>query len=191
MRLVLVGCLSLSLVACATRSVVSRPASVDRQAEMLQAIAAQGEAGDWLVIRGVHATDNLVASLSNQPVSHAAVLDPERGQVIEAEASGVHASPLADFVGKSARLLLIKPEGATPENRSAAVAKARARIGHPYDFLGLVGLDQSERFYCSELVLSLYPRTAEGNPRPWVVPPGQLWHWGKIVYDSGPLPPVH
>ena len=108
--------------------------------------------------------------------------------IIEAEAIGVHATPLADFVGKSARLLLIKPQGATAETRAAAVAKARARIGRPYDFLGLVGLDQAERYYCSELALSVFPRTAAGNPRPWVVPPGQLWHWGRIVYDSGPTP---
>ena len=187
-RFALLALLSLSLVACATRSVVSRPANADGQAQMLQAIAAQGEPGDWLVIRGIHATDNLVASLSNQPLSHAAVFDPERGQVIEAEAIGVHATPLADFVGKSARLLLIKPQGATAETRAAAVAKARARIGRPYDFLGLVGLDQAERYYCSELALSVFPRAVAGNPRPWVVPPGQLWHWGRIVYDSGPTP---
>ncbi|KFN44221.1 hypothetical protein N789_07325 [Arenimonas oryziterrae DSM 21050 = YC6267] len=182
-----VAAIALQLSACAMQPRVHDAAPDDRQAAMLQAIHSQGEAGDWLVIRGVHATDNAVASLSNQPLSHAAVLDPERGVVIEAEGVGVHETPIADFVAKSRRLLLIKPEAATAATRPAAIARARGLVGKGYDFLGLAGVNVRDRYYCTELALTIYPLTRGSDPLPAVVPPGQLWHWGTIAFDSGPV----
>jgi len=180
------------LAACATRIVEVPPeaeSKTRRDAVTLAELRALGRPGDWLVIRGYHATDNLVAAVTNKPFSHAAVLDPERGEVVEAEAHGVHTSTLAAFVAKSHRLLLIRPVWAGEEaSAAAAVAKARSLVGRQYDFLGLIGLNVPDTYYCSELALEVYRpyiRPRDVVPRP--IEPGQLHHYGRILFDSGPL----
>jgi permuted papain-like amidase YaeF/Yiix C92 family enzyme len=178
------------LAACAAAPFdVARPAPEARHdAATLSEVRALGRGGDWLVIRGYHLSDNLVASLTNKPFSHAAVLDRENDSVIEAEAQGVHVTALPDFVAKSHRLLLIRPIWSTAASGEAAVRKARAVVGRPYDFLGLIGLDIPERFYCSGLTVEVYRpfiHDADLVPRP--VEPGQLHYWGRILYDSGAI----
>lgn len=177
-----------TLTACATQRHVTGPAPAGTRAAMLVAIAERGEPGNWLAILGIHASDDAVATLTNQPLSHAAVLDPARGMVIEAEGIGIHDTPIAEFVAKAQRLLIIKPQAATAETRNAALVRARGLVGHGYDFTGLAGLNTRDRYYCTELALAIYPAVPGANPLPRVVPPGQLWHWGTIAYDSGPVP---
>ncbi len=188
----LAGLLLCALAAgCATRAVEERPgdeARVPRDQATLSALRTLGRDGDWLVIRGYHATDNLVASLTNKPFSHAAVLDLARDQVIEAEAQGVHASTLPEFVAKSHRLLLIRPVWSDATTSQAALQKARSLVGRQYDFLGLIGFSVPDTYYCSELTLEIYRpwvRRDDVVPRP--VEPGQLHYWGRILYDSGAL----
>lgn len=177
--------------ACATHFAETPPAAglkSERDAATLAQVRSLGGAGDWLVIRGYHATDNLVASLTNKPLSHAAVLDPEHDQVIEAEAQGIHASPLSEFVAKSHRLLLIRPVWADARTSLAAARRARELVGKQYDFLGLIGFNIPDRYYCSELTLEVYRpyiRREDIVPRP--IEPGQLFYWGRILYDSGAL----
>jgi hypothetical protein len=179
------------IAACATRVIEippEREAKEAHDAATLAAVRELGRPGDWLVSRGYHATDNLVAALTNKPFSHAAVLDLERGQVIEAESQGVHISTLAAFVAKSHRLLLVRPIWATGESAAAAVVEARRLVGRPYDFLGLIGVNVPDTYYCSELAVVVYRpyiRQHELIPRP--VEPGQLHHYGRILFDSGPL----
>ena len=174
---------------CATPAVVKPPAldvKSARDAEMLAEIRRVGRNADWLVIRGYHATDNFVSVVTDTPWSHAAVLDLENDQVIEAEGQGVHTSPLPQFVARSHRLLVVRPAWAGEKASADALRKARALVGKGYDFLGLVGLNVPERYYCSELAIAVYrghiPPT-EHIPRP--VAPSQLHYWGKILYDSG------
>jgi hypothetical protein len=177
--------------ACATRFVEVPPeasAKSERDAITLSELKALGRSGDWLVIRGYHVTDNVVASLTNKPFSHAAVLDLERDQVIEAEAQGVHTSSLADFVAKSHRLLLIRPVWEDAHSAQVALTKARSLVGRQYDFLGLIGFNIPDTYYCSELVLEVYRPFVRRNdivPRP--IEPGQLHHYGRILFDSGAL----
>ncbi len=124
-NLSLTGLLWLSLTGCAVRPIVNlAEPSLSRQQQehaTLVAIRQRGQTGDWLVIRGVHATDNLVASMTNMALSHAGVLDLAQMQVIEADGSGVHLTPLPEFIGKSARLMLIRPQWSGGE---VAVARA-------------------------------------------------------------------
>lgn len=179
-----------SLFLACSRSVVVHPSShrETREAAMLNALRSKGLPGDWLVIRGYHATDNLVSALTNSPFSHAAVLDPERDQVIEAEGVGLHTTPTADFVKKAQRLMLVRAQWATiPERQGAAVAKARSLVGRPYDFMGLVGLNVPNRYYCSELAVAVYaPHVSRLRDHiPPVVPPDQLHYWGTVIWDSG------
>ena len=117
-------------------------------AQALQEIRRAGRNGDWLVIRGYHVTDNMVSAVTGTPWSHAAVLDLDNDRVIEAEAPGVHFTPLAAFVAKSHRLLLVRPLWSNEKTAPEALARARSSVGKGYDFLGLTGVDVPERFYC-------------------------------------------
>jgi uncharacterized protein YycO len=119
-----------------------------------------------------------------------ALLDPERGQVIEAEGKGLHTTPLADFMKKAHRLILMRPMWATtPERQRAAVEKARALVGRPYDFTGLVGLNVADRYYCSELAVAVYaPHASRKDHLPAVIPPADMHYWATVLWDSGPVP---
>jgi hypothetical protein len=183
----------LLLSACATPAVVTSPAADLRavhDARVLDEVRRLGRNGDWLVIRGYHATDHIVSVATNTPWSHAAVLDKDGDQVVEAEGKGVHTTSLADFVLKSHRLLLVRPNWATDQSSLEAVLNARRSVGKGYDFLGLAGLDIPDRYYCSELAVAVYRShipTGTQIPRP--VAPAQLHYWGRILYDSGD--PLH
>lgn len=90
---------------------------------------------------------------------------------------------------ESHRLMLVRPMWADERSREAAIAKARAVVGRPYDFLGLVGLDVPDRFYSSGLAVEIYrPLIGERDLVPHPVVPGQLHYWGQVLFDSGPVP---
>ena len=175
---------------CATPLVVHPPGDrQEREALALREVVRLGQPGDWLVMRGYHATDNLVSAATDEPFSHVAVLDPERGQVIEAEGKGLHTAPLADFLHRAHRVILMRPMWATtPERQRVAVEKARSLMGRPYDFTGLVGLNVADRYYCSELAVAVYaPHASRKDRLPLVIPPGDMHHWATILWDSGPV----
>lgn len=103
--------LSLLLAGCAVHSIERFSASdteADRQARVVAAVRELGRDGDWVVIRGYHASDNLVSSLTNMPFSHAAVLDADRDEVIEAE------SPRVRWVSSTWRAVLLRVREGTP-----------------------------------------------------------------------------
>ncbi|WP_156970836.1 YiiX/YebB-like N1pC/P60 family cysteine hydrolase [Andreprevotia chitinilytica] len=182
--------LAAALTGCAVHPMQQKIAESATSAAMLDAIMRLGKQGDWLAIRGLHETDNLVATVTNMPLSHAAILDLEKQQVIEAEGIGIHTTPLADFTAKSERLLLIHPVWATEEKAHAAVIQARELVGKQYNYLGLLGFNVPDRYYCTELAMVVYkPYPSLPNPIPPVIEPGQLWHWGTVIYDSGPVLP--
>ncbi|UQZ91101.1 hypothetical protein C4J81_18510 [Deltaproteobacteria bacterium Smac51] len=170
----------------AVRSVVKSPEAIAEVS--VSEIRRHLHNGDWLVIRGVTAADNLVTMATNMPLSHAAIYDLENDQVIEADGSGVHVTPLADFVAKAQRLLVIRPVWSGPETSAAAVARARSWLGSGYNFTGLVGLSVPNRYYCTQLAIRAYePFMADmPNPVPLVIAPGQMYHWGRIMFDTGP-----
>jgi uncharacterized protein YycO len=187
---ILVALASAGLLAgCATSVVVTPPATdlkSAREAQILADIRRFGRNGDWLVIRGYHDTDHFVAAVTNTPWSHAAVLDLDRDEVVEADAKGVHRSSLAVFLQKTHRLLIVRPDWSTEKTSLEALASARSHIGKGYDFLGLVGVNNAERFYCSELAVAVYrPYMPAGQRIPRPVAPSQLHYWGRILYDSG------
>jgi uncharacterized protein YycO len=180
----------LLLLGCATPVVVHAPANrQEREAQALREISRLGQPGDWLVMRGYHVTDNLVSALTDASFSHVAVLDPERGQVIEAEGKGLHTAPLADFMHRAHLVILMRPMWATTaERQQAAVDRARSLVGRPYDFLGLVGLKVPDSYYCSELAVAAYaPHPSRKDRLPLVIPPGDMHHWATILWDSGPV----
>jgi hypothetical protein len=158
-------------------------AETDRWVALVRAKANQG---DWLVVRGSHPGDQAVAAATLGWLSHAAVLDQDRGEVIEALAGGVQVTPLRKLLAGAHRLLIVRPPGWTPEEGQAAVARARSRVGRKYDWLGLVGAQQDARFYCTELAVDAY----RGRERKWkvgrIIFPADMPALGSVVLDTGP-----
>ena len=195
MRTVLAPLLLILFVWGCTAPILVRPPAdrQEREALALREVTRLGQSGDWLVMRGYHATDNLVSAVTAEPFSHVAVLDAERGLVIEAEGRGLHTAPLADFLHRAHRVILMRHLWATtPERQQAAVDKARSLVGRPYDFTGLVGLNVADRYYCSELAVAAYaPHASRKDRLPLVIPPGDMHHWATILWDSGPVPTSH
>lgn len=180
----------LLLASCAGDVLVSpldEPLHSEQTLVFFDQIIELGRDGDWLVTRGYHSSDVFVSGATGSPLSHAAVLDLSRGEVIEAEAAGIHSTDLRVFVDKSHRIQLIRPVWSTAEKGRQAVARARALIGSPYDLPGIFGIDCPDRYYCSELTVHVYnDHVRDSDEIPNVIEPGQLHHWGTVLYDSGP-----
>lgn len=180
---------ALSLSACATRFVEKPLPATEKnvwQQTTTQSIRSIARDGDWIVARGYHLTDNSVAVLTNSVFSHAAMVDLTHNQVIEAEATGVHTTPLNEFIGRLHRVVLVRPVWSTVQTGQQALQTATNWLGHSYDFTGLIGIGTPERFYCSELALKAYqPFFRKGDIFPPVIEPGQLLYYGQVLYDSG------
>ena len=127
-----------------------------------------------------------MAALTRATLSHAVVFDKQTEEVIEAVSSGVRVTPLRVLLAQAHRLQIIRPPGWTPEAGAAAVARARARVGRKYDWLGLVGAQDDKRFYCTELAVDCY----EGRKAGWkvgaVIFPADMQTIGTLTFDSGP-----
>jgi hypothetical protein len=152
----------------------------------ISAVHSSARQGAWLVLRGYHVSDALVAAVTDAPVSHVVVYDRATDEVIEATAEGVHVSTLRDVLDRSHRVLIYEPEGWTEADGAAAVARARGVVGSGYDFLGLIGLGSDRRFYCSELAVWAYEPARRGWSVPAVIKPEQIGRFGRVLYDSGP-----
>lgn len=181
-------CVALLLSGCLARPLV-RPADGAGRALQTQvieqAVAATANTGDWLVIRGYHATDALVANATGIPLSHVGIYNGERQEVVGAEGKGVQRESLASFISRSDRVLVIRPRWRSDENAAQAWAAAEALVGRDYDFLGTIGFNQPNRYYCSELALHVYRPWWRGAERfPKVIKPGELYLFGTILYDS-------
>ena len=177
------------LVSCAAgaRGLERRvgPEYADEVASWKKMIEAHGETGYWLVVRGYHASDDLIAMSTNSELSHALILDAETASVIEAVAVGVIESPLSRVIEESHRIQLIRPRGWTPERGREAVAKARSVVGSGYDFAGIVGLPFEEYFYCSELAAwSMSIPVDHAGPQ-HVLHPKNLYQLGELLVDTG------
>jgi hypothetical protein len=154
-------------------------------ATMVAEVAAVADTGDWLVIRGYHGTDLLVANVTGMPLSHVAIYDRATRGTIEADGTGVHASDLDSLVARAHRVLVIRPRWRTPDNAPAAWRQAQSHLGQHYDFLGTVGLGDEARYYCSELAVGVYRDWFTGREHfPKVIRPGEMYLYGAVLYDS-------
>jgi len=178
------------LTSCLSQVAVSPPDEPLRslQTELfVTRIVDEGRDGDWLVTRGYKAGDAFVAGATTMPLSHAALLDHTRWEVVEAESDGVHRTDLWTFVHNTHRLILIRPIWSTEKRGSRAVSKARSLLGSGYDLSGIFGINCPGRFYCSELVVHVYEDYQRDTDRlPHVIEPGQLYLWGDVLYDTRP-----
>lgn len=148
--------------------------------------------GDLVLRRGYAVLSDLILMVTPGPaMSHAAIYDGQTGTLIDAVSSGVREVPADAFMKASHRWMIVRPAGMSPSQRRAAVARARASIGTGFDFAGFVGIDNPDRFYCSELVvwaLGIRDEMFAGDP---LVTPAELAKIGPTVYasaDRGELP---
>ena len=155
--------------------------------KIIDSIVTQATTGDWLVTRGYHATDILVANATATPITHVSIYNAEEKFVIEAEGEGVHKTSLTNFVNKSYRVLIIRPRWKTDKNKDAAFAEATKLVGQDYDFLGTIGFNFPNKYYCSELAISIYKKWHRPVEKfPHIIKPGDLYLYGKVLYDSLP-----
>lgn len=151
----------------------------------LEAVRSVSRDGDWLVLRGYNHTDHLVATATNQPFSHVAILDVENDAVVEAMAGGVRVVDLRERLHESHHVMVMRPRWSTQETAAAAIEVAREMVGSPYDLLGTVGVGSRERFYCSELALHIYRDAFDGDEDfSGVIEPGHMYLWADILWDS-------
>lgn len=175
--------------ACSHSAVVSRPKEkkLDLAYDALFLSEVRGKVGDGDVVlrRGYAVLSDLITLVTpGMQMSHAAIYDATSGKVIEAVDGGIREHPLDQYVRGSHRLVIVRPKVSSDERR-AAVLQARAVIGTGFDYMGFVGIDDPERFYCSELVAWAYKAKERGLRRGDVIAPGELVFLGDIVYDSG------
>lgn len=186
---ILIGIIFL-LQGCLARTIVKKAEDeehIKQDSLIINSILKTAKPGDWLVIRGYHVSDNIVSNATGVPLSHVGILDYNNKEVIEAEGKGIHISTLKDFVNKSYRLLIIRLRWHNDSTGNIAVENAKQLIGKTYDFTGTIGINSSNKYYCTELALFIYSSWFNEKEKfPKVIKPGELYLYGTILYDSKP-----
>lgn len=126
-----------------------------------------------------HPGSVLLRSFLWSPWSHVGLIDG--GTVIEAVGgAGVRVRPLADMLAEASRYEIVDMPARDPQ---AVIAAARAQVGKPYDWGGVVGVgfrrrwQDDDAWFCSELVA--YSFAAGGSPLmrgdAWRITPRDLY----------------
>ena len=186
-----------ALSACAARSqMVQRPTdtSVDDAitAMWVDEIRHTARDGDWLLSRAYALTSDLIVlGTRGQDLSHGSIYDASRGTVIESIASGVREIPLEQYVARNHLVLIVRPAHMTADDGREAVARARTKVGAPFDATGMFGVDDPDRFYCSELVYWASQTAARTGSHERVVTPSDLMKYGEVIFWSGERDDAH
>lgn len=151
----------------------------------LAQVRKRGGDGMWLVTRGYHTGDDLVAVATNSPLSHTSVLDAHNMRVVEAIGEGVVVTELPQFLRETHRMLLIKPDGWTPRTGAKALEMAYTKVGDKYDFLGAVGLPNDKLWYCSELAAWSMGMPTGNFGAHNVLHPKDMHRYGEVLFDTG------
>jgi permuted papain-like amidase YaeF/Yiix C92 family enzyme len=142
--------------------------------------------GDWILSRSYWlAADAITLGTGGEGISHASIYDARHGTVIEAVGSGVREIPLEQLVERNHYLIVVRPNGMTAAEESLAVARARLKLGVEFDGAGMLGLDDPETFYCSELVWWASEGQSRTEDEPVVITPSDLIKYGEVIYYSG------
>jgi len=138
--------------------------------------------GDWLLTRSyTQLSDAIVQLTPGDDFSHGSIYDAERDMIIEAIDTGVREIPLERLMKRTDDVMIVRANVSDAE-RARAVERARSKIGTPYDTRGLFGIQDPDKFYCSELVLwSIDSRMGDEI----VVTPADLIKYGRTVWYSG------
>jgi len=181
--------------ACNHSAVVKRPTDAKLDAAYttmwVRDLHAHVQDGDIVLRRGYAVLSDIILLVTpGAPMSHAAIYDAATDHFIDAVSSGVREVTAEQFLGASHRWMIVRPNLPAAE-RHAAVARARASLGTGFDFSGFVGLDNADRFYCSELVAWALGVRDTVYADDILVTPAELEEVGPTIYasaDRGDLP---
>jgi cell wall-associated NlpC family hydrolase len=149
------------------------------------AVESRAQSGDLVFRRGYAAISDVISFVSEgDDLTHVAVIDAERGTVIEAVEGGVREVPLARFVDGAHRVVLVRPAHIDAAARRRVLERARSQVGAPYDYSGFIGIDTPGKFYCTELAAWAIAQEQETHFGA-LVEPGELMALGTVLYDSG------
>jgi uncharacterized protein YycO len=149
-------------------------------------IIAQGESGDWILSRSYYLAGDAITLLTRgEKFSHAAMYDAKHHSVVEAVGSGVRELPLQVFLQRNHYVALVRPSGMTASERQESLVRARAQVGKPFDDAGMIGIDNADAFYCSELVAWASNVTTRFPQARGVITPADLMKYSNVVYWSG------
>jgi hypothetical protein len=149
-------------------------------------VSSQGTNGDWLLSRSYYLVGDAISKFTRgEDFSHAAIYDADKKTVIEAVGSGVREIDLEEFLHRNHHIALVRPNNMTPADRKAALERARSQLGKPFDNAGMLGFDDPQAFYCSELVSWASQTGARNKEQERVMTPANLLKYGTVVYWSG------
>lgn len=198
MRRSRLACLFALAVATATFTGCAEPRSmlvhrpedpaVDAAVTALWAHEIHGVArdGDWVLTRSYYALGDAIAKLTpGEDLSHASIYDAHRDTVVESVGSGVREISLSELLSRNHYVIVVRPHNMTAADQTAALARARTRVGAAFDKGGMLGIDDPDKFYCSELVWWASQTEARSGVRERVITPADLMKYGQVIYWSG------
>jgi uncharacterized protein YycO len=142
--------------------------------------------GDWLLTRSYWLmADAITLSTGGEGISHASIYDAKHDTVIEAVGSGVREIPLEELVQRNHYVIVVRPTGMSARAAASAVQKARTQLGTEFDKAGMLGFDDPEKFYCSELVWWASDGDTRTDDEPVVITPSDLIKYGEVIFYSG------
>ena len=142
--------------------------------------------GDWLLSRSYYAVGDAIAVVTRgEDLSHAAIYDAKRDIVVESIGSGVREVSLVAFLKRNHYVIVVRPANMTAADQAFALARAKTKIGLPFDMRGMFGFDNPDAWYCSELVYWASQTAARSGTSETVVTPSDLMKYGEVIYWSG------
>jgi hypothetical protein len=142
--------------------------------------------GDWLLSRSYYAVGDVIAMTTRgEDLSHASMYDAKRGMVIESVGEGVREVPLVTFLKRNHYVIVIRPSNMSAADQAHALARAKTKLGLPFDIRGMFGFDNPDAWYCSELVYWASQTEARSGRGETVVTPSDLMKYGEVIYWSG------
>lgn len=142
--------------------------------------------GDWLLSRSYYAVGDVIAVVTRgEDLSHASMYDATRDMVIESVGEGVREVPLVTFLKRNHYVIVVRPSNMTAADQVHALARARTKLGLPFDLRGMIGFDDPDAWYCSELVYWASQTEARSGRHETVVTPADLMKYGEVTYWSG------
>ena len=142
--------------------------------------------GDWILTRSYYALGDAIAKLTpGEDLSHASIYDAQRDTVVEAVGSGVREISLSELISRNHYVIVVRPTNMTATDQQHALTRARSKVGTAFDKAGLFGINDDEKFYCSELVWWASDGEARTGERERVITPADLMKYGEVIYWSG------
>jgi hypothetical protein len=190
--LMLVAAATLSMTGCAEPKslLVHRPENtqVDTAVTAMwtHEIETTARDGDWILSRSYYAVSDAIATIApGEDLSHASIYDAKRGTVIESIGTGVREIPLENLVSRNHYLIVVRPSNMTAAEQTDSVARARTKLGLPFDYAGGIGFDNPDKWYCSELVWWAAQTEARSGVHETIITPANLMQYGEVIYWSG------